>query len=36
MSNGVSREGIADLLVDPREDLDCEYKGWLDFEYARP
>jgi len=26
----VSRERLADLLVDPREDLDCEIKNWLD------
>lgn len=27
----VSRERLADLLVDPREDLDCEIKNWLDL-----
>lgn len=31
MSNRISRERIADVLVDPREDLDREFKGWLDF-----
>ena len=25
-----SGERLADLLVDPREDLDCEAKNWLD------
>ncbi|EPB7048693.1 TPA: helix-turn-helix domain-containing protein [Pseudomonas aeruginosa] len=28
----VSRERLADLLVDPREDLDCEIKNWLDLQ----
>lgn len=28
----VSRERLADLLVDPREDLDCEVKNWLDLQ----
>jgi hypothetical protein len=28
----VSRERLADLLVDPREDLDCELKNWLDLQ----
>jgi hypothetical protein len=27
----VTRERLADLLVDPREDLDCEIKNWLDL-----
>lgn len=27
----VSRERLADLLVDPRENLDCEIKNWLDL-----
>lgn len=28
----VSRERLADLLIDPREDLDCEIKNWLDLQ----
>lgn len=28
----VSRERLADLLVAPREDLDCEVKNWLDLQ----
>lgn len=28
----VSRERLADLLVDPREALDCEVKNWLDLQ----
>lgn len=28
----VFRERLADLLVDPREDLDCEVKNWLDLQ----
>lgn len=28
----VSRERLADLLVAPREDLDCEIKNWLDLQ----
>lgn len=28
----VSGERLADLLVDPREDLDCEAKNWLDLQ----
>lgn len=27
----VSRERLSDLLIDPREDLDCEVKNWLDL-----
>ncbi|WP_319243987.1 hypothetical protein [uncultured Propionivibrio sp.] len=27
----ISRERLADLLVEPREDLDCEVKNWLDL-----
>ena len=27
----ISRERLADLLIDPREDLDCEVKNWLDL-----
>ena len=27
-----SRERLADLLVDPREDLDFEAKNWLDLQ----
>lgn len=28
----VTRERLADLLVDPREDLNCEVKNWLDLQ----
>lgn len=28
----ISRERLADLLVDPREALDCEIKNWLDLQ----
>jgi len=28
----VSHERLADLLVEPREDLDCEIKNWLDLQ----
>lgn len=28
----ISRERLNDLLVDPREDLDCEVKNWLDLQ----
>jgi hypothetical protein len=28
----VSRERLSDLLIDPREDLDCEVKNWLDLQ----
>lgn len=31
MEQELSRERLADLLVDPREDLDFEVKGWLDL-----
>lgn len=27
-----SRERLADLLIDPREDLDCEVKNWLNLQ----
>lgn len=27
----ITRERLTDLLVDPREDLDCEIKNWLDL-----
>jgi hypothetical protein len=27
----ISRERLADLLIDPREELDCEIKNWLDL-----
>lgn len=31
-SMATSRERLADLLVEPREDLDCEIKNWLDLQ----
>ena len=31
MLQGFSRERLADLLIDPREDLDFEIKNWLDL-----
>jgi|GEM_PF-367503 len=32
MSQEIIRERLADLLVDPREDLDFEVKNWLDLQ----
>ena len=32
MPQEISRERLADLLVDPREDLDFEVKNWLDLQ----
>ena len=32
MPHEISRERLADLLVDPREDLDFEVKNWLDLQ----
>ena len=32
MTQEISRERLADLLVDPREDLDFEVKNWLDLQ----
>ena len=32
MPNELSPERLADLLVDPREDLDCEVKNWLNLD----
>lgn len=32
MTQKISRERLADLLVDPREDLDFEVKNWLDLQ----
>jgi hypothetical protein len=31
MNNAVANRRLADLLLDPREDLDVEAKGWLDL-----
>ena len=31
----ISRERLSDLLVEPREDLDCEVKNWLDLQGSR-
>ncbi len=32
MTQGITRERLADLLVDPREDLNFEVKNWLDLQ----
>lgn len=32
MPHGITRERLADLLIDPREDLDFEIKNWLDLQ----
>ena len=32
MSTEINRARLADLLVDPQEDLNCEFKNWLDFQ----